>query len=198
MIPITALTGLILVFLGGGVLHYQFGRPGFGAEDFFTERPSVPLVVLSYGPWLQVLNLWLVERWRQRHDSLSFVLSGPPGDRRAVRDPVMERAALAVVVGLPLVLVAYWWVRFHHGQAWDSTSLALVGLYDLRGPPWQFLVDANLFRYGLAPPVGPVAPGAPDGVSFGPFWQPVVIMGGGTACMAWFSIRVLRMGPRRG
>ncbi len=153
----------------------------------FGDRPSVPLIVLSFGPAIQVVVLLMV---------LRFLRVTAPKDRFFPRlilkkfdaDDLTyswEKTSAWVILGVPLMGFGYFWLRFfsHRLGAWDSSTLEKVDLLKLV-PVWLVNGGWDMYRYGSLQ--------AHEGSSFLPFWQPVVIMGGGSLAVIVLTALILR------
>ena len=105
----TAILSVLLSFtiyqLLFGIFYGQMGSTTGAFATFFTERPSVPLILLSAGQPIHIFTLWLAGRTLAATpvaDAGLEVLEDPPGSGDDV--PVEELQELVGLQGLGLGL----------------------------------------------------------------------------------------------
>jgi hypothetical protein len=143
------------------------------------------LIILSFGPAIHLILLWLILRY------LSAV---PPADRLFPRLIVgsleterlnhsWEKGSVLATLGLPIIAFVWAWDRFlSRGTVFEKATGIEIGRFDIVSPK-LFWGGWDVYRYGN------VVSG--DASSFIPFWQPLLIMGGGTLAVLIVSARVL-------
>ena len=168
------ITVLSLFLIGNLVAAFMYFQWNIDKGAFlFVNRPSVPLVVLSFGPWIQAIILWMV---------IAFLRDVSAKDQLFVRLwlPILQSSRMAyawekfsacVVLGLPILGLAWAWHRFFtKGAVWHRATETLVER--IHGvSPLLFFGRWDEFRYGN--------PTTMEAASFVPLWQPLLIMGCG-------------------
>jgi len=195
---IRSLTFFICGYMIVAIPYAQSDQNLWGLAAIMNEPAAVPLILLSVMPWLQAFNLLLC---------LVYLRVVPASERLFLPyfnsdngnpslDFPLEAMTAGLTLGLPVAGFAYWWIAFHQRVAWRGADGAAVSLYDWSVPVTNLLWHANAFKYGLRPGDATHA-----GVSFVPFWQPVLVMGGGTVLAVGLTIisarEVLRRWPIR-
>lgn len=180
---ITVLTFFLITNLIGAFFFFQW-EMDWGAA-LFGDRSSVPMIVLSFGPVVQLAVLWMV--WR-------YLCEVPAKDRLFPRLIVgdleterlnhsWEKGSALTVLGLPIIAFTWAWERFlNEGTVFDKATGIEVGRFDFVSPRLM-LGGWDIYRYG------DVLSG--EASSFVPFWQPLLIMGGGTLAVMVLSARIL-------
>ena len=174
----------LIAALASAFMYYQFRLDGFGA--LFNDRGSVPLLVLTFGPFIQIAVLCFVLRFfdetpaaRQLFPRLPFFEDG-----NGRNELLWERLSAAAIIGLPLLGFGWSWVRFLHPRhlVWEAGSNIEVSRFHLVSPT-LFYQRWNDHRFGETLGVG--------GASFVPFWQPVLLMGLPSLVVLVLTVRIL-------
>lgn len=182
---ITWLFLFILFALLNGFTHYQFGLPNGG---LYNDRPSIPLIILSFGPWLQLIILLMVAVYLRDIDPKQqfFPKIGKSNFETEVLAYRWEKLSATAILVLPLIAFMWAWGRFlYKGEIFQSSSnLNLIerGRFD-RVSLWSIWGGWDNYRYG--------DPVTAEGASFIPFWQPILIMGLGSALVTIATIIVI-------
>lgn len=179
----------LIAALASAFMFYQLRVDSFGV--LFNDRPSVPVLVLSFAPFIQIGVLAF---------ALVFMSDTSPAvqlfprlfgyDMGTSRTNLLwERLTALVVLGLPVLALSFFWARFFspRHRVWHTDTGIEIGRFDYVSP-MLFFGNWNRHRFG-----GAIGEG---GASFVPFWQPVLIMGMGSlvvvAMTALVAVRLLR------
>jgi len=209
----SALVAFLLTAMIAGIFYQQHGQ---GTPIFFTERSSVPPVVLTFGPVIMIFVLWLYR---------VFLKETPATDRLAPRffesdivsgrlGYLWEKISVFVMLVLPVIGFLYFWERFDKGIAWPlevgrlcdlpaDTVLSPVDLYTPTDPLWYgFKARYRYGSYGMITPGAPAREtcALPNGVDYYPFTQPLLMAGLSGAVMlmsGWNLLLVMRRRPIR-
>lgn len=157
----------------GSVCFHAWGLDWMA--PFLTSRNGAPIVVLSFGPLIYLTGtafLW----WHMADAGLArgrfppFLISEFENLDARLR---WERISFLLTVCLPILILVYFWIAFHRGDAWPSAEDgAAVGLYQIGlTSPFAFFGHWNDWHFGQWNERA-----IDDGVSFVPLWQPVLIM----------------------
>lgn len=196
---ISVLSGFFIVQMIFGLLFAQMQLESGAFRLFFDEAGTVPMTLLSIGQWIQAAALVLVVAFLSHTEPRRllfprFVGSGINADDMEAPGLglIWEWISVALVLFLPLIGIAYWWVAFLDTDrgAWVKATNEVVATFD-RVPGCHFFGSWDVCRYGYLPP------GQDKGDSFVPFWQPVLVMGGGTIIVCILTLWVLRIVFRR-
>ncbi|MEO9824862.1 MAG: hypothetical protein ABJF50_10660 [Paracoccaceae bacterium] len=175
---ITWLSILLIFTLFNAFGFYQWNLP---LSFLFSNRPSVPLLVLSFGPAIQVGVLWMVGLHLKESDPREKLfprVAVTEFDSQATAF-FWERTSAAFVLGLPMISFTWAWHRFlTKGEVWEAANGMHTHRFELVSPS-LFLGSWDTYRYGN------IATG--EGASFVPFWQPALIMGLGTAIAVFLT-----------
>lgn len=192
---ISVLSGFFIIQMSFGILFAQMGLEGDVFKLFFDEAGTVPMILLSFGQWIQVTSLVFVLAFLSHTEPRQFLFprfvgSGINTDEMEAPglNLIWEWISIAIILGLPLIGMTYWWVVFldtNHG-AWVKATNEVVGLFD-RVPNCHFFGQWDACRYGYLPA------GERKGDSFVPFWQPVFIMGAGAILVITLTLWILRV-----
>lgn len=196
---ISILSGFFIVQMIFGILFAQMGLESGAFRLFFDEVGTVPMILLSFGQWIQATSLVFVLIFLSHTEPHHFLFPRFVGSGISADDMeapglalIWEWISIAIILVLPLIGMAYWWIVFldaNHG-AWVKATNEEVGLFDLvRG--CHFFGKWDVCRYGHLPA------GEGKGDSFAPFWQPVFIMGVGAIVVIALSLWILRVVFRR-
>lgn len=200
---IAVLSGFVTCQMIFGLFYAQMGLSAGAFRLFFTEAATVPMILLSFGPWIQAAALGLVLAFLAHRPAEQvlfprFVGGGAKADNMEAPGLALiwEWISVGIILILPLIGFAYWWTEFlDPGRgAWIKASLAPKGVFER--VDGCFLINTlGHCRYGSLPPV------AGSGDDFAPFWQPVFVMGGGTLVVvgltAWILLRIVQRAPIR-
>lgn len=152
---------------------------------FDNTRESAPIFMLTFGSLVTLTSFVLLRRLMERQKTNGLARLMPiwinidPGTRTGRR----WRAFCGLLtIGLPLVAQVYFWLQFHDWQAWkNELPHSTVELWKPVKPGYVFDWDAH--RYGSYGDRLRKSDGF-GGVSYLPFWQPLL--------MAGLSLLVLR------
>lgn len=192
-IVISLLSGFFIVQMTFGLFFAQLGLDEGAFRVFFDEAGTVPLILLSFGQWIHIAALALVVAFLENIPPSQilfprFAGSGiDSGGMEAPRlDLIWEWISVALVLILPMIGILYWWLEFLNLSrgAWIKSSNQVVGIFE-RVPGCHFIDNWDVCRYGTLPPR------TGTGDSFVPFWQPVIIMGGGSLVIILITIFLL-------
>lgn len=196
---ISVLSGFFIVQMFFGVFFAQMNLPSAAFSVFFDEAGTVPMILLSVGQWIQVAALVLVLFFLSHTDPRRFLFPRFVGGSISDDDMeapdlslIWERISIVLILFLPIIGIVYWWIAFLDPRrgAWIKATNEVVGLFD-RVSGCHFFDKWNACRYGYLPAL------QGNGDSFVPFWQPVLIMGGGTVAVIVLSLWILRDVSRR-
>lgn len=197
----TAILSVLLSFtiyqLLFGIFYGQMGSTTGAFATFFTERPSVPLILLSAGQPIHIFTLWLAGRTLAAtpvadaaFPRLFVEKMNPPGMART-----WEVISALVMLALPIIGFGYYWVRFlTKGEAWLKANAEQFGLFH-PAPFTNLFVNFDQYRYGDLSQLGKVK--GVDGVSFVPLWQPLIMVAFSLAIVVMSLRLFLEMRNRR-
>ena len=210
---ISAIMVFLLTAMVAGVFYLQYGK---GDPIFFTERSSVPLIVLTFGLPVMIFVLWLYRSFLKEIPATRFLAprffeADIASERLAYQ---WEKVSVFIILILPLIGFLHFWERFDKGTAWpletgrlcDVPAQVVLPEVDLYKPtkPLFYGLKAR-YRYGSADMLQRDSPARndcslPNGVDYYPFVQPLImaILSGIVLVMAsWNLILVMRRRPIR-
>tara|TARA_R110000737_G_scaffold80576_1_gene112782 strand:+ start:224 stop:832 length:609 start_codon:yes stop_codon:yes gene_type:complete len=166
---ITVLSLFLISNLAIGFMYFQWEIDQ--AAVLFVNRPAVPLLILSFGPIIQIAVLWMVRDFLNEIrpvDRLFPQLAIPVLDTKKLAYK-WERMSAWIVLGLPIIGFSWAWHRFlTNGSVWETKTGTSVDRFYYVSPN-TFFGDWDTHRYGDQL--------TDQAASFVPFWQPLIIMG---------------------
>ena len=192
---ISVLSGFFVIQMVFGLLFAQMKLESGAFRLFFDEAGTVPMILLSVGQWVQAAALVLVLAFLSHTEPRRFLFPRYVGSGIEADDMeapglslIWESISVALVLFLPLIGIVYWWTAFLDPDrgAWVKATSEVVGLFE-RVPRCHFFGNWDVCRYGSLPA------GEGNGDSFVPFWQPVLVMGGGTIIVTVLTLWILRV-----
>jgi len=153
-----------------GFFVYQHGFENSAFTLLFSEKFSVPLLVISFGIPLYIVLVWMCSAYsaKQAGDTHEFPTLGITNIEPRFKKYFQRLSFLAFIV-LPWIGFIWMWVEFHDvkQQAWLKADPSLVvGEYEIKNSVLSFIGNWDQYRYGRNG----------EGHSFVPFWQPVILM----------------------
>lgn len=149
------------------IFVYQHRYDRSALTLFFKHPSSAPLLLLNIGIIIYIVLLFLYWIYIHAHADSEFKL--PILFIDDVSSPLRrfwEIVSLGAVTIVPWFGFIWLWVVFHKQEVWEKESPSNdVGIYQIVSSPASFIGRWNDYRYG----------NRPDGDSFVPFWQPVLI-----------------------
>lgn len=205
----TVFSFLILALIAG--LFFAQLRVEFGIHELFPDRMAAPLILLAFGLPIAAFGYWLVSRF-MRHvspDRAAFPRYFITEFDEPELDRMWQRISMLIVCVVPLLFFAWAWMWFlNHGAAWlnDGTSAPpRVDRWEM--VPFNLVYCDALHTFGLGPECkgwdayrfGDLAAveNGKGGVSFLPFWHPVLWLIPMTAVVVLQSVRLIDLYRRR-
>ena len=183
---ISVLAAFLFAGLIAGFATYQLGLET--GKKLFPSPDAIPSNILSIGPLIQIVILVLIYRYLKATSGTQRLFprlySGTHDNSKLAYD--WEKISAICVLGFPIIGFTYFWVRFLTDDeigAWIGRSAVEVGLF-------QWVEGCHFFDKWNACKIGSIA--TLDGDSFVPFWQPVLIMGGGCLVVLVLTMLIAR------
>lgn len=153
-----------------GFFVYQHGFDSSAFTLLFPDRFSVPVLVICFAIPLYILLVLLCKIYSKPQNGgiQEFPTLGIRNIESRFKGLFQKVSFLAFIV-LPWFGFVWMWVEFHDvkQQAWLKSNVSiLVGEYEIKNSVLSFIGKWDDYRYGRNG----------EGVSFVPFWQPVIIM----------------------
>ena len=183
-----------------GFLAYQNGLTDNFVGKLIPDPATIPLLILSFGTFIQLLILYLIGVWLGhvgRDVHLFPKLWVTEFDALSLQR-YWEHVSAVLLLWLPLIGFGWFWMVFSDQQAWmtGSDPLSPVGLWYDQISPLSFFGGWDNYRYGDFAAAERGEKGK-DGVSFVPYWQPILMILLSLACLFWVVVNTARFLARR-
>jgi len=169
------LIGWFWIFVVGqliaGFLFYQHDHDNEANKLFLKHRSSAPFLLLQLGMVMYIALLSLYFVYLVDENGCTETIPNFVDGKDLSPSLVMffELITMVLVNVLPWIgFIWMWYAFFKSNQSvWEKDSKKIVGVFDVVSSPTSFIGRWDDYRYGRF---------ADEGVSFVPYWQPVLIM----------------------
>jgi len=174
MWSMSKLLGTIWTFityqLFSGYMFYQHGFDDKAFTLFYKHPSSAPLLLLQIGMVIYIFLLFLYLIYIKAHAESENKL--PVLFISEVTKPLKrfwELTSLVAVTVVPWIGFVWMWIMFHdtRQKVWERDDVTnIIQIYENVSSPTSFINKWDDYRYGIPP----------NGDSFVPFWQQIIIM----------------------
>lgn len=138
---------------------------------------SAPVFALTFGTFITILTFVLMLSLIRNNKNNNWLERIPPLwvdiDIKSQLGRVWRCVIVAFVLLFPLFAQVHFWRRLHNWQVWkNNTQAEIVGLWSFVSP--QHFISWNAYRYGDHSKR--LTEDGFGGVSFLPFWQPIIML----------------------
>lgn len=187
--PMNKLITIVWTFLVyqllAGFMFYQHGYEHTAFSLYFKYKSAVPLLLINIGMVVFICLLLLYSLYIKKISASKKRL--PVLFFDAVENEfknIFETMSLVAIVLIPWIGFSWMWVEFHdkRQEVWRNESpINEVGIYDIVSPITSFIGNWDDFQYGSIP----------EGISYVPFWQPIILMIPLTVIALFLTVHIL-------
>ena len=167
---LSALWAFLTFQLLAGFLFYQHDYENDAFTLFFKHKSSAPLLLLQVGMVIFIvsLGLYYLHVMKMSDTDTKYPILFTDNVQSELKK-FWEVLTFVAIVFVPWIGFIWMWVAFHDTaqSVWQNhVPENTANIYDRVSSPFSFYCEWNNYKYGRAP----------DGDSFVPFWQPILIM----------------------